>query len=125
MYGKELIMDLYGINPDKVNREDIAQWLKQLCELVKMNREPLYFWDYEGFPEEKATAPPHLKGVSGVQFITTSNVTFHALDAGECYINVFTCKEFSVEDAVKFTADWFEAKDYDMHVLQRGKRTKL
>lgn len=124
-YGIELVLDLYGCNPEKINRIDIEQWLTELCDLIDMKREDLHFWDYTGFPEEKAKAPPHLKGTTAVQFITTSNVLIHALDAGECYVNIFTCKDFNPLDAVLFTAKWFGSESYDFHVLQRGRRSEV
>ena len=122
-YGKELILDLYGCDASKFNRPALRKFFKELCELIDMNREELHFWDYEGFPEEKAAAPPHLKGTTAIQFLSTSNITIHALDIGEFYINLFTCKEFNVDAAVKFISDWLGNDDYDLHTLQRGRRT--
>ncbi len=120
-----MILDLYGCDPATFTRESITEWLKQLCELIDMQREDLHFWDYEGFPEEKAKAPDHLQGTSVVQFITTSDVVGHLLDVlKEGYINIFTCKEFDDKLAADFTATWFGTDDYDSQLIIRGKRSK-
>lgn len=125
MYGKELIIDLYGCDVSKFNRESITEWLKQLCELIDMNREDLHFWDYEDCPEEKAGAPPHLVGTSAVQFITTSDIVIHTVDLlKECYINVFSCKEFEVVAAVDFITDWFGSHKYSYKTVIRGRLSK-
>ena len=125
MYGKELILDLYGCDVSKFNRKSIEQWLIELCELIDMDREDLYWWDYEDSPEEKATVPAHLLGTSAVQFITTSNIVIHSLvTLEECYINLFSCKDYDDIEAIKFTKDWFKAKQYEYRTIVRGKKSK-
>lgn len=124
-YGKEMILDLYKCDSKKFNRESITRWLIELCELLDMQREDLHFWDYEDCPEEKAKAPIHLVGTSAVQFITTSDIVIHTIElVGECYINIFTCKEFSELDAIKMTREWFSSKEYEYHIITRGSRSK-
>lgn len=121
-YGIELILDLHGCSTEKFTREGLTEYFRQLCELIDMNREDLHFWDYEGFPEEKAAAPDHLVGISAIQFITTSNITIHTLDVlKQAFINIFTCKDFSPELAVKFTEQYFRATQCRTTVIDRGK----
>ncbi len=126
-YGKELILDLYECNPKKFNRDDIEQFLIELCKLIDMERCDLHFWDYVDFPEEKATAPPHLDGTTAVQFIKTSNITIHTLDkVGEVYINLFSCKDFDVRKAYRFVVQFFQTQMYncDYKVIIRGEKSK-
>jgi len=125
-YGQELILDLYGCNIDRFNRGDIEEFFEQLCKLVDMKRENLHFWDYEGVPEDEISYDqPHLLGTSAVQFISTSNIVIHTLSlVKECYINLFSCKEFNPTTAIKFTKEWFGSLDCDYSVITRGKRTK-
>jgi len=126
-YGKELILDLYDCNTSTFDRGSIKQFMIELCDLINMEREDLYFWDYEGGEEEKAKAPVHLVGTSAVQFITTSDIVIHTLDlVGECYINIFSCKEFNSKDALDFTNNWFEADKTKTKTtsITRGERTK-
>lgn len=124
-YGKELILDLYGCNAESFTRHSIECFLIGVCELVDMQREDLHFWDYLDCPEEKEKAPEHLVGTSAVQFITTSDIVIHTVDkVGECYINLFTCKDFDPWAAADYARKWFSAKEYDHHVIVRGARTK-
>lgn len=121
MYGKELILDLYGCNIKKFHRKSIELWLDRLCKAIDMQREDLHFWDYEDDPEAKAIAPTHLNGISAVQFITTSNIVIHTLDVvAECYVNIFTCKEFDCNAAAYLTKDWFEAQKTTTVIIVRG-----
>lgn len=108
-YGKELIIDLHNCNPARFTRESLEEYLKRLCEIIDMERCDLHFWDYEGDPGGYEKAADHLKGVSAIQFITTSNITIHTLDVlKKVFINIFTCKDFDASDAMEFTADWFD-----------------
>ena len=77
-----------------------------------MERHDLHFWDYEeDEQEEYDKAPDHLKGTSAIQFITTSNVTIHALDVlKRVYLNIFSCKEFDELEAEEFAARWFSGE---------------
>ena len=126
MFGKELILDLYHCDVSKFNRESITEWLKQLCELIDMEREDLHFWDYEGCPEELAAAPDHLVGTSAVQFITTSDIVIHTVDKRrECYINIFSCKEYDDQAATEFTKNWFGSRQYEYHSIIRGRKTQF
>jgi S-adenosylmethionine/arginine decarboxylase-like enzyme len=124
-YGKELILDLYDCDPATFNQVSIVKWLDALCERIGMVQEDLHFWDYEGCDEERAKAPEHLVGTSAVQFITTSNIIIHTVDlVRECYINLFTCKDFDVADALDFTTKWFGSSKFEYQVIERGKFTK-
>jgi len=107
-YGKELILDLHDCDVSKFTREGIEQYMNELCDLIDMERCVLHFWDYEGEQEEYDKAPDHLKGISAVQFISTSNITIHTLDIlQKVYLNIFSCKEFDTKKAEAFSALWF------------------
>jgi S-adenosylmethionine/arginine decarboxylase-like enzyme len=108
MYGQELILDVHKCDPTQFTRERLTTFFEELCRAINMTRAALYFWDYEGEPEEYALAPDHLKGVSAVQFIQTSNVTVHTLDVlKRVYLNIFSCKEINVEAAKRVVLQTF------------------
>ena len=110
MYGKELILDLHQCDVSKFTRESIKHFFIELCNLIDMERCDLHFWDYEGDQKSYDEAANHLKGISAIQFISTSNITIHTLDALErVYLNIFSCKEFSKYDAEQFSKNWFNA----------------
>jgi S-adenosylmethionine/arginine decarboxylase-like enzyme len=107
-YGRELILDLHECEVGMFTREHIERYFVDLCELIDMKREYLFWWDDVGLPEDKCQTEPHLKGTSAVQFILTSNVTVHALDLlGNLYVNIFSCKEFDSNEATAFTMAFF------------------
>ena len=120
-YGKELILDLHDCNVRKFNnRRRIKAYFVELCKLINMDREDLHFWDYEGDPDGYDKAPSHLKGISVVQFIKTSNVTIHALDdLKKVFINIFSCKDFDTDVAMKFSEKWFGGRIVNFQVVER------
>lgn len=107
-YGEELILDLHDCSLEKPSRADITQFMQELCDLIKMQREDLHIWDYEGKPEAYEVAPPHLKGTSAVQFIQTSNITIHVLDElKKVFLNIFSCKTFDPALVTSFAMSFF------------------
>lgn len=120
-YGKELILDIHEVkNIHLFNRKDIAEFMKQLCDLIKMNREDLHFWDELYTPEEDKYDEDHLIGTSAVQFITTSNITIHTLDIMKrVYLNIFTCKDFNPILAKSFCQEWFDGKIVTSKIIDR------
>ncbi len=110
-YGKELILDLHNCDVSRFNRHGITMYFIQLCKLIEMEREDLHFWDYEGDPDGYKNAPLHLKGISAIQFISTSNITIHTLDVlKKIYLNIFSCKEFDPDVAKDFTEKTFKGR---------------
>lgn len=119
-YGKELILDLHNCDVSKFNRKCIKKYLIELCKLIDMKRCDLHFWDDVGVPEDEVQTLPHTKGTSGVQFILTSNITFHSLELLErIYINIFSCKDFSTAKAERFTADYFQGDVVNSQIIKR------
>ncbi len=119
-YGKELILDLHECNPEKFSRKALKKFLKHLCRKIEMKRCQLHFWDYKGCPDEYAAAPDHLKGVSCIQFISTSNITIHTLDVlQKVFLNIFSCKPFDAETAAAFSAAYFEGEIATKQVVER------
>lgn len=122
MYGIELIIDLHECDPSAFTRDHIKTYLRDLCDLIKMERADLHWWDYEGQEEEYKEAPPHLKGTSVVQFIMTSTIVIHTLDELKCaYINIFTCNVdgFDASVATEFTKGRFGGKIRNTTLIER------
>lgn len=119
-YGKELIIDLHECDPSTFTRESIEDYFIQLCELIKMNRENIYWWDEEDVPEEERFTEPHLIGISAIQFITTSNITIHTLIVmKQVYLNIFSCKKFPDDVALNFSKNWFKGKVVNSKIIER------
>lgn len=119
-YGNELILDLHGCDSSLFTRKHLRRFFRELCTLIDMTPTKLVFWDDVGvLPEERQTEP-HLKGTSAVQFILTSNITIHTLDLlGAVYVNIFSCKDFDVTEALNFVASFFQTDDFTHRTLER------
>ena len=118
-YGKELIIDIHNCKV-LFTRKMLKRFFKKLCKLIDMEREDLHFWDYKGMPEEYKAAPAHLKGITAVQFIKTSNITIHTLDQMcRVYINIFSCKGFNSLKASDFCENYFSGTVVNFVEVQR------
>ena len=119
-YGKELILDIHNCQVNKFTRRQIRIYCYELCKLIDMKRGTLHFWDYKGYPIEYKKSPPHLKGISAVQFIKTSNITIHSLDdMKRVYINIFSCKPFNSLKAASFTKKYFKGTIINKLIIER------
>lgn len=120
-YGKELIIDMSGCNVAKFTRKLIRAYFKQLCELIDMKPEDVYFWDDYHVPLARRQTDPKTKGTTAIQFILTSNITIHTLDlTGMVFINIFSCKWYDTELADRFTRIFFRAKEHKATIIERG-----
>ena len=119
-YGKELVLDLHDCDVSKFTRKDIRQFFIELCDLIDMERCDLHFWDYEGDEAGYEAAEDHLKGISAIQFITTSNITIHTLDVLKTvYLNIFSCKQFDPNIPALFCANWFGGTIVTQETIKR------
>lgn len=122
MYGKELILDIHECNAAAFTREAIENYFVFLCDnVIFMERAKLVWWDYEEDDQEDYdSAPAHLKGTSGVQFISTSTIVIHTLDdLRKVFINIFSCKDFDPERAAEYTAAFFGGCIVNQTVVER------
>ncbi len=113
-YGLELIADLKGCNLSGLTKEKLQQFLVELCDRIKMVRhgDPLFWEDW--------SATPHLNGISAIQFIETSNVVCHALPLlNAVYLNLFSCKEFDTDEALRFCKEYWGATSDTHSVVAR------
>jgi len=119
-YGKEVIIDLYNCNPRTFTRKSIRNYFKELCNLINMEREKLYWWDDFGVSPEEQQTSPKTKGTTAVQFMLTSNITIHTLVLlKRVYLNIFACKKFDDSKAAEFSMKWFEGEIVNTKVVRR------
>jgi S-adenosylmethionine/arginine decarboxylase-like enzyme len=60
------------------------------------------------------------KGYTLVQLIETSNICAHFCEeTNDCYLDVFSCKPFDVEDVRKCVEKYFEPKKMNEHYIER------
>jgi S-adenosylmethionine/arginine decarboxylase-like enzyme len=113
-YGLELIIDMKGCDLSDLSREKLEKFFIQLADRIKMVRhgDPM-FW-------EDTSDIPHLRGISAIQFIQTSNFVCHPLPILKAvYLNIFSCKEFDTEDALKFCMEYWRATSENHTVVTR------
>ena len=113
-YGLELVIDLAGCDLSDLTKEKLGRFFVELCDLIQMKRhgDPV-FW-------EDTSDIPHLRGVSGFQFIETSNVVCHSLPLLKTvYINVFSCKEFNTDKALNFCKKFWGSTSENHTVIPR------
>ena len=107
IYGYSNTIDVRDCDATKFTRDNIEAFFIALCEAIDMERADLHFWGYDT-QEEHDAAPPHLKGLSAVQFIMTSTVTIHTLDdLGAVFIDLFSCKKYDPQVAKKVVEEFF------------------
>jgi S-adenosylmethionine decarboxylase len=113
-WGVSSSIDLYECDLALMqNAEAIREFVKLLCERIKMRRygetQVVFFGD-----------DPRVTGFSMTQLIETSLISAHFADATRAiYLDVFSCAPYESEDAAKFAAEYFKAERYKFHVVQR------
>lgn len=107
MWGMHLTVDVANCNGNRMDGEAIARFAKDMVEKIDMKAygEP---WVVHFGKED-----PKVAGYTLTQLIETSNITAHFCDySGECYFDVFSCKEFDVEVALDVIAAHFGSRNW-------------
>jgi S-adenosylmethionine/arginine decarboxylase-like enzyme len=100
-WGYHLIADMAGCNESVNNPQTVSVFLRLLVGNLQMF--PI------GAPIVVYVDTPEGKGVSGVQMITTSTITFHGDADGNCvYLDVFSCKEYDPKVVFELVKDFFK-----------------
>jgi S-adenosylmethionine decarboxylase len=64
---------------------------------------------------------PEYSGVTGVSILATSHVSAHTFpNKGFAYIDIFSCSNFSIQDALSMTLDFFDPIAYKHWVTDRS-----
>jgi S-adenosylmethionine/arginine decarboxylase-like enzyme len=107
-------IDLHGCNPATIRDADrIRAFVAELCRRIDMRRfgecQVVRFGDNED-----------VAGFSMTQLIETSLISGHFVDkTRNTYLDVFSCKYFDPDIAVRYAAEFFEAADYSVTVTPR------
>jgi len=93
----------------------IKQFLDTTPEFIDMTlikeSDPIWYVD----------SNPLFSGITGVSILATSHISAHTFPAkGFCYVDIFSCCSFSVEDALCMTLDYFEPKVHKYWVTDRS-----
>jgi S-adenosylmethionine decarboxylase len=111
-----LIIDGFGANRKTLESEDlIYELLDRYPSRIGMTKvAPPQVFKYTGLKPEDW-------GVSGFVLIAESHISIHTFPE-RCYVNIdiFSCKDFDSEQAIKDLKDIFEFDQLDTHLLNRG-----
>ena len=115
MWGKHVIIDMSAGDRERVrSARHICRFVETLVETIGMKA--------YGLPvlEHFAEHVPEAAGYSLVQLIETSAITGHFCgSSGDAYIDIFSCKNFEAELAVRVVRTAFRPKHINAITLER------
>jgi S-adenosylmethionine/arginine decarboxylase-like enzyme len=114
-WGYELILDLFNCDREYItNKEPIREYIRQVLNLINMK--PYGKCRVERFGEGD------INGISAFQFLMTSSIVIHCREDNghsDCYINLFSCKEFDPQKVILFSQVFFTTKEIDFNFKPR------
>ena len=115
-FGQHLMIDASFCNRTKLTNQrlvyDILNNLPKKLGMHKMTLPYAVKWLDPG-----ATIP----GISGFVMIAESHISIHTFPEKDyVFIDVFSCKGFDVDSAVKLLVNSFGAKKYTKKIIRRG-----
>jgi len=115
--GPHLVLDGYECNREKLADLDVIYaYLEELPDRIEMTKiSPPFVTRYTaGKPEDW--------GISGFVIIAESHISIHTFPE-KLYlsVDVFSCKPFDPEVAIRITKEWFEIGRVDYRVFERGR----
>ena len=116
MFGPHLIIDGSACNKEKLaDRIFIEQLLNDYPTAIGMTKiGGPYVFEYQA-PD------PAYSGVSGFVIIAESHIAIHTFPELDYFtMDVFSCRNFDPEGAIKYIEEAFEVKQMDRMLLQRG-----
>ena len=111
-YGKHLILGAAGCSEALLDIATMRRFIAELVERIDMRAYGECIVERFGSGIET--------GLSGVQLIETSAITLHTNDASrDLYLDVFSCKTFDEQAALRVVTEYFRPAATDMQVLLR------
>ncbi len=114
-WGYHTLFDCKSCPVEKFTEENIRLFIKDIVQAIDMKSygDPMI--------AHFASHNPDVAGFSFCQMIETSNITGHFVDkTGDCYIDIFSCKEYSKGIAKVFIFDFFNPQVIKMEYIERG-----
>ncbi len=115
-FGPHLMLDGYGCEKSKLTDiEIIYSLLDELPSIIGMTKiMPPYVFQYKGLKPEDW-------GLSGFVLIAESHISIHTFpDKNYLSFDIFSCKPFQHELAVKHLIEKFGIKNQEINVVDRG-----
>jgi S-adenosylmethionine/arginine decarboxylase-like enzyme len=108
-WGREVTIDMSGCDPAVIRDSvTLADWARHLVDEIGM--------EAHGEPIVQLFGVGATYGHTVIQLITTSNIMVHTThDDNTAFVNVFSCRDFSVDAAVAFTVGVFGARAFTVN----------
>ena len=112
-WGYHLIIDSSNCDRHTIRSKDtIAKFVKTLVKCIDMVA--------YGPPKIVMFGTGNKKGYTLVQLIETSNITAHFVEeTNDVYLDIFSCKKFKKEDAIKCIRQFFNPQGIKMRFIKR------
>ena len=119
MWGYHLTVDCAGCNESIKNQETLRQFADEMVRTLGMRA--------YGTPViVRFGDDPKVSGYTLVQLIETSDITGHFCDyTSEAYIDIFSCNQFSQQDAIAVIERFFLPKNYITNFTTRQAPSSL
>lgn len=117
MFGPHLVLEAYGCPKDLLgDLTRLSDFLDAVPAQLNMTKiMPPYVFRYSG-------AVPDDWGVSGVVLIAESHISVHTFpDKGFVTLDIFSCREFDVDAAIKYFCDIFNPERVEKQLIMRGR----
>lgn len=117
MFGPHLILEAYGcpkeLLGDLTRMAEVLDAYPQQLDMTKIM--PPYVFRYSG-------AVPDDWGVSGVVLIAESHISIHTFpDKGFVTLDIFSCRDFDVDEAIKYFCEHFKPERIEKQLIMRGR----
>jgi S-adenosylmethionine/arginine decarboxylase-like enzyme len=117
-YGQELILDFHEVPSDFFTDKNVRHFAESLCDEIGMRRGPIVCWGQD--KALKTMSRPKADGISVCQFLYESSIVVHAIDElHKVFVNVFSCKSFDADTAIKFAKENISGKIVSIHNMIR------
>ena len=112
-WGYHLIINAANCNPQAIrSKNTIHEFVDTLVAKIRMVA--------YGEPTIVRFGEGNKKGYSLVQLIETSNITAHFVEeTNDIYFDIFSCKAFNPDDAIRVLTKYFSPKHIEKHFLKR------
>lgn len=118
VFGYELLLDCYNCRPEVCDNLDTCyDYLDKMVEFIDMKKQAppeIFRTDKKLFPDKA--------GLSGWVALVESSIVIHTLSKTNFIsIDIYSCKKFQPQKAIKFSKKYFEPNKIEKKFILRGK----
>lgn len=116
-FGLHVMIDASGCKKEKlISQELVYDILNELPAEIEMTKISLPYVCKWLDKFSKGTP-----GISGFVMIAESHISIHTFpDQDHVFVDIFSCKNFNAEKAIKYILDAFEATKAEKNIIKRG-----